>query len=338
MLTKESERRRGLFAEAATDNYTAFIRSCDTRKQFERVPAIVVLIDGIAQLLETISEDEPKQLLFTLLKEGSSRGLFFVVTALSTSELPSRMLSNFHGVALRLHDRSDYQDVVGKRMPGDMSDILSYAGRGVVALEDDVFEMQTAVCFPQAVDAERAGRHRAACGPNGASWKGKLPKPLPRIAEDTTWNLLQSQAEEGGYDNQTTLAIGYRHIDAEPVCADLYKQYAWLIIGPHGSGKTSFLKAVAGGLCPKKRRDKRVYGRESSKRFSAANVRFHPLAEQESYLKELDQLILDRNNRRKTIVLQGEKALRELHHTFTPYVLIIDGLQDARSTRRFATA
>ncbi|HNW87243.1 MAG TPA: type VII secretion protein EssC [Candidatus Limiplasma sp.] len=329
MLTKENERRRGLFAEAATDNYTAFIRSCDTRKQFERVPAIVVLIDGIAQLLEIVSEDEPKQRLFTLLKEGSSRGLFFVVTALSTSELPSRMLSNFHGVALRLHDRSDYQDVVGKRMPSDMSDILSYAGRGVVALEDDVFEMQTAVCFPQAVDADRAEGIGMLADQMRASWKGKLPKHLPHIAEDATWNLLQSQAEVGGYDTQTTLAVGYKHIDAEPACADLYKQYAWLIIGPHGSGKTSFLKAVAAAFA-RKNAEINVFTAENHRNdFSAANIRFQPLAEQESYLKELDQLILDRNNRRKAIMSQGEKALRELYHIFTPYVLIIDGLQDA---------
>ena len=329
MLTKENERRRELFAAAATDNFTAYIRSCDTRRQFKPVPAVVVFIDGVSQLMDIVSDEEPRQRLFALWKEGSSRGLFFVVTALAVNEMPTRMLSNFHGVSLRLHDRGDYLDVLGKRMPSDLSDISCYPGRGAIVLNDELYEMQTAAYLPEAVDAERAEGIIRLAEQMKIAWKGSLPRTLPRIAEEITWEGLRKEAVAAGFDPRTTLAVGYQHMDAQLACADLFKQFAWLVIGPRGSGKTTYLKAVAAAFL-NIGAEIHVFTADSHRQdFEHLNARFHTPAEQDEYLKELDQQILQRNSRIKATAAQGENALRELHQSFQPYVLMVDSLQDA---------
>ena len=340
MLTQENERRRTLFAKASTDNFGAYQCSCATQATLERVPAIVILVDRIAQLLEIAKEDEPLQKLQKLFKEGSGRGIFFIATAMSINEVPLRMRESFCGVALQLHDRSDYLDVLGRRVPSDMSDIATYAGRGMIVLSDALYEMQTAVYQPDTTDAERALMIRALAVEMNARWQGKRPDTLPKIPADASWAQLAQWTAAVDASRRAILPVGYRHIDAQPALAELYSQYAWLVMGTRGSGKSNALLGIASALHTMGAQIHVLTSDTHNNAFHAVGAQMHPLADQPAYLKDLDTMILERNKRRKAIASQGEHALRALHKEFEPYVLLLDGLQetqvDARLKQRLA--
>ncbi len=275
MLFEEEARRSELFAQASTDSFIEFNRSQRLRGKPE-VPAIVVFIDRYEQLRGMFdSDDFYNTRIQALLREGSGRGIHFVVTALAKSEVPSKLHAFFGGIALQLRDRSDYSEVIGKRVPYDMPPIASCPGRGIGLVDDVPFEIQIALggrasltpdqqdfaslnnCMRYALEAEMPAPtpltdvERAELISNyartlDALWKGQRPVKIPRIPAEPTYELF---AEEPGFaEAQKTpyqLPIGYDMVKGSLASVDLEKNFSWLVLGPKKSGRTNFLKMAA---------------------------------------------------------------------------------------------
>lgn len=331
MLRNESNRRRSLFAEASTDNFTVYNKTVRQTGVGEAVPAIVVFIDRFIQLDETLNESN-KQFFYDLLKDGSSRGIYFVATAIAVNEVYSRVRDYFYNVALQLQDRGDYTDVLGKRLPSEMNDIVPCPGRGVVLTESDMYEMQIALFEGIESDTERSKQIQETAQALDAAWTGKRPARIPRIPENPTLNDLLKAAQEQGADKTAQLPIGYLKLEGTPYQAELIRQYAWLILGSRRSGKTTFLQNVARQFVARDA-DIHVIGDSQWNAFVRANsLQSHDVADATDlalFLKSLHSEISSRNAQRKKLATDEER--RELFRDFRPMVILIDNLEQLLS-------
>lgn len=275
MLVEEEARRSDMFAQASTDSFIEFNRSQRLRGKPE-VPAIVVFIDRYEQIRGMFDNDDTYSTrIQMLLREGSGRGIHFVVTALAKNEVPSKLHPFFGGIALQLRDRSDYTEVIGKRVPYDMPPVANYPGRGMALVDETPFEIQLALggrigaapdmpgfasledymnysleaAMPPVTpltDVERAEMISNCARKLDALWKGKRPARIPRIPEQPTYELF---VEEPGFaEAQKTpyqLPVGYDLAKGSLTTIDLEKNFSWLVLGPKKSGRSNFLKFIA---------------------------------------------------------------------------------------------
>lgn len=322
-LLIENERRRKLFDKASTDNFVAYQHSCAVQPELVRVPAIVILVDRIAQLLELLPEEDQKQQLFMLLREASSRGLYFVATALSIGEVPFRLRDSFHGIALQLHERADYTDVVNKRLPAEMSDIASHNGRGIVVDGDALYEMQVATYMPNLTDTERAQAIRILAKQMNTAWQGARPPKLPRVPENPTWDGLLPLAT---HTLPQQLPLAYLALEGVPLQIDLYRQFSWLVFGTHRSGKTDLLRGVA-TLFASQSAKMHLLSAKPWENTSALGISVDNTSEaQHDLLVTLSEVTAQRNTLRKALPPADQEGLQKLHESFEPIVILMDDL------------
>lgn len=133
MLMEEVNRRKKLFADYGGD-YSSYIASSGVK-----LPAIVVVINNYAAFTEGF--EEPAEAAAYLTREGIKYGIYFVITALSTSGVGFRLLQNYKQIiTLQMNDESDYSTLVGKT---DGLVPSKFKGRGLIRT-DSLYEFQTA--------------------------------------------------------------------------------------------------------------------------------------------------------------------------------------------------
>lgn len=326
MLRDESNRRRNLFAKSATDNFVVYNRTLRQTGQGGYVPAIVVFVDRFGQLDEMLNDDD-KQVLHSLLKDASSRGIYFVATALAINEVFSRIRGNFFKIALQLQERAEYSEVLSKRLPSEMNDISPYPGRGAIVMDENVYEMQIALFGGAEIDTDRSALVEQTAQAMSEAWQGEKPMRIPRIPAKPVLKDLISTAKANGMDEAMQLPIGYLKLEGIPYMADLNRQYAWLASGARQSGKTTFLKGVAQQFALRNAEIHVIGDAQWSIFANTCNAAFHSLTDTEginAFVVELNQEILNRNAQRKA--QPSDEHRLKLQRQFKPYVIIIDDL------------
>ncbi len=135
MLCKELERRRSLFSAFGGD-YDTYCRNSG-----KTVPNIVVILNHISGFIEQMEDYQDEFIMLT--RDGVKYGIYFVVTAVNSSEVRYKIQQNFKLLlTMQLNDETDYVTIVGKN---DGIIPSKFKGRGLVAL-DRVYEFQTAYC------------------------------------------------------------------------------------------------------------------------------------------------------------------------------------------------
>ena len=275
MLEKEEERRSEEFASAATDSFIEYNRHCAAAGK-PPVPAIVVFIDRFAQLRAMFENDEAVTgQIQMLIQEGSSRGIYFVATALAHNEVPYRLHAFFKGIALQLNDRSDYTDAIGKRVPPEQPPIARFPGRGMAVIGNNIYEIQIGLggYARQAPGTERfAGLDQLSryyinmplgdveplndtaradsivsfAEAQNRRWTGPRPRPIPRIPEDVDWETyIQNPAYAELQKDPFAMPIGYDLNAGEITALDLEENFSMFITGPRKSGRTNLLMFIA---------------------------------------------------------------------------------------------
>lgn len=280
MMFDESVRRAKLFAQASTDSFVEYNRGME-QKGLPQEPAIVVFIDRFEQLKATFANNDfYTGRIHTLIREGSSRGIHFVVTALAKNEIPGKLHSFFGGVALQLRERSDYTDVLGKRVPFDRPPIAAYPGRAMAVIGEnkEIYEVQIGLggvmpevmpdCPPfspadlapyaldtalQAraplTDVDRAANIIEFANELRARWSGPLPASVPRVPEKPIFREFAALPQfQQCIRSNYALPVGYNMNDGSLACVDLEKNYSMLVTGTKKSGVTNQLKVIAKAL------------------------------------------------------------------------------------------
>ena len=220
-------------------------------------PAVVVVIDNVSEFKETY--DRYLGELMALIRDGRSFGVYFVITASLTADVPNKLFSLLsQRVTFTLPDPTEYTTVVGRGW-ARFNDV---PGRGLaVQLVGDrpvPLEFQTAV--PVAAVAE-AGAEGAPAGDAfreltermAAAWqtletanpalKSRRPKrvePLPKLVPLQT--VLPAL---GKGDPNLAVPVGLNDLDREPMRVDfLAKGPHWIVIGPPVTGKSTALRSL----------------------------------------------------------------------------------------------
>lgn len=249
LLYQEDARRKALLTRASTGSFEEYNRLCEKRRDtYTPLPAIVVLVDRMQQVRdwEELKRKEGFDKFFELLQTASSRGIYFVITALASGELPLKYHAFVKRIALQLNDRSDYMDALNVRIPADeWNGVEMNAGRGMVATENGVLEMQTALFGTDQSDVERTEMIEEIGQDMQNHWRGIRPLRVPRIPEDPHLSDLLALPEvEEALQTGGMLPLGYDKQTAMPIITSIQENNSFLVVGAAKSGKSTLLKTI----------------------------------------------------------------------------------------------
>ena len=144
MIRAEITRRRQLFAACGAGNYQLY-----NALSGETLPNIVLVVDNFAPALSLYPELDT--FFIELAREGSTYGIYWLVTANTTSGIGFRISQNIRmALALQLTDRNDYSGIVGRTNGLEPE---NFPGRGL-AKGKVPLEFQTALPVAGGSDAE----------------------------------------------------------------------------------------------------------------------------------------------------------------------------------------
>lgn len=208
------------------------------------IPAVLVLIDNYAEFRQNYEDLVPD--LQSLIREGLSKGIYFVVTADQLATVPGRTSSLFNQrMTLKLADAADYSGIVG-RVAQDLDDI---PGRGYLVLDRMTLEVQVAkpveISGLTAVDGsplDDSGQLAHLFGLMRRAWQSdKLPQTIDKLATIIDLRNLVDQASE----RRIEAMLGVERRELQPVPLNLKEQGPHFIVsGSPLSGKTTTLRSL----------------------------------------------------------------------------------------------
>ncbi len=143
-LDDELERRKQVLSEARTTNIYSYNSNVMSRRRAghtdnQLIPAILVMVDNFAEIRENM--EDLILPITSLVREGLSNGIHFVVTGETSSSLGKLYGLFSDRVTLKLADSSEYGVIVGRGAPG----MEETQGRGYVVMNRTPLEFQTAL-------------------------------------------------------------------------------------------------------------------------------------------------------------------------------------------------
>lgn len=133
MLSEEIEKRKKLFQDY-NGSYEFYCNHSG-----KTLPALVLMISGYENFKE--SYEEVESFANKISRDGAKYRIYTIVTAISDRAMRLNMRSNFQTIIpLKLSAPIEYNMLLGKKVP-TISDI---ANRGVVLIDDEPYEFQTA--------------------------------------------------------------------------------------------------------------------------------------------------------------------------------------------------
>jgi S-DNA-T family DNA segregation ATPase FtsK/SpoIIIE len=167
------DRQERLAAYASIEDYNAAKK--DNPDQI--IPAVVVVIDNFAEFQESYEHLIPE--LTSMVRDGRSMGIYYLVTATQLNELPSKLFNAFsQKLTFTMSDPSSYNELVGRGALG-LSDI---PGRGLININGQPLEFHVAMPIvedqkdPYAFLSERM--ERVWSGQGGKRPAAELPRSV----------------------------------------------------------------------------------------------------------------------------------------------------------------
>lgn len=210
------------------------------------IPSIIIMIDNMANFREKTGECYDDQLL-VLSREGASYGIFLCMTAAGTgmSEIPYKIMENVRTVVtLEMADKYKYGEMLNT-MSFDVLPEKDVKGRGLVLVDGNVLEFQTALSVEAEDDYARAEKIEACCKQMQEVWTGDVARRVPQIPEKPIFSEFitlpdcQQMIQLG-----EKLPLGYLYVDASIYGIDLSKTYCYVVSGKKKTGKTNILKML----------------------------------------------------------------------------------------------
>lgn len=224
------------FAKQQTDSFASYNRAL-VEEGKPCMPALIVVADRFAQWFDLFSDSE-KEKLETMLSSAAGHGVYFLFTANSSKEIPSRMLSTFSVIPLGMESKADYAELLGVSSNKIIASPANVVGRGMISC-NGLFEFQTGLAFGEPTDKVRRAKLE--------QYGNQLPPndmPVLRVtrvpAEFGVQHLRPFKKEPG-----MLLPIGFEQSSLHPIYVDLYEKNIVLIGGKRQTGRSSVLRALA---------------------------------------------------------------------------------------------
>lgn len=336
MLYQESERRKKIFREQATDNYIQYNRSVGDDSA-RKIPAIVVFIDRMQQLRdwENDKRADALQQFYSMLRSGASQGIFFVMTAFTRSELPMKYQTFTRAISLQQNSRMDYADALSARVSNEWGGIREYPGRGMIAVEDKeaketfLYEIQVAVHATVESDKARADEILEMGEKMSGMWKGRRPAGIPRIPNKPVLaDLLATTEARGVEDSPFVMPLGWVKALGNVACVDTRHFYSGLFIGPKRSGRTTLLQNIA-LMMTRKGCEVYLVGSETMAEWGRKHQVISYVHGSPAFLEQFSR-IRETINTRTALLTEaknfGNERKKAVADSFKPVVLLIDDL------------
>lgn len=234
-VLKLSAQRKDMMSEVGVKTISAYRRVAR-----EAVPQIVVVIDGYLSFRNAYPEEN--ELLETILREGGSLGMTFVLTANRVTDIFEKFRSNIpNAVTFELSDPSDYYYAVGRptKAPSQLP-----PGRGLVKGQVPPLAFQTALPSAGEDEGKRSASLRRAIVDIRDSWSGEQAPQIAPLPEEVFLKDVIMRA--GTYGNSRNLSsvnvpVGLYTDDLEPFLLNLREGPHFMVTSPMEGGKTTFL-------------------------------------------------------------------------------------------------
>lgn len=185
MLQEELTRRKKLFRKLGAGSPQAY-------EEFtgQVLPTMILIVDDINQ--KKMAYTEFAESIDLIAKEGAAYGIYLVCSFAGTSNISYQLVQDIHvKAALRLPERSSYNDIVGRLEVGQsLSDVM---GRGYVRGEKGTLLFQTAIAYPQNNDSHRTMQLRDTGEQMSKSWKGTRPQGIVKVPETLCFDELDGE-------------------------------------------------------------------------------------------------------------------------------------------------
>lgn len=299
-------------------------------------PAVVVLIDGIANFREKTGEIYDEELV-RLTREGASFGLWFFITGASfgITEIFSRLADNLRTtLSLELSDVYQYSDALRCLQPG-LTPESGVPGRGLVSVNSAVLEYQTALALAGGEDYGRMEQIRTRCRELNAAWSGSVARQVPFIPENPVWaDLAAHPGFAAALADPKALPLGYVSETAEVYSLDLSRMFCYTVAGRRRSGKTNVLRLLMRSAAAKGARIAVLEpkGKTTLKNDAAAAGAdyYATLEEIVGFVGQLAPIFRDRHGIKKALIEQGleEDAQYERMCREETWLVVIADLAD----------
>jgi DNA segregation ATPase FtsK/SpoIIIE, S-DNA-T family len=289
MMKREVETRKALFADYGGS------RQMYVNSTGNAVPAIIIAINNYSAFTELYEERE--EAINYLSREGTKYGIYFILTAVSTSSVRFRLLQNFkQQLTLQLNDDNDYAIVVGKTgglVPS------KFKGRGLVRREE-VYEFQTAKIT---LDENPYQEIVTFCKKIVQLYPDNSAVKIPILPKNVDIPFLKNYNKGNGI---STIPIGVNKTNLLVECYNFQKSYLNLI-SSNGNGGTTFtselIKFVDETI------DHPIYVLDYNNELELENLRLaehaNTLVTCQTMIEQIFSIVLSRNNAYKEAIEAG---------------------------------
>lgn len=293
MLMQEVRSRKERFSEVGITSFSGYREAGlagDT-------PLIVVMLDNFLAFRELYPQYD-EDLLF-LLREGVSVGVCLVATVSQSNGIGFRYMNTFGTrIALHCNDVGEYSNVLEHcRMQPKNT-----AGRAIVCVEKECYEMQTYLAFGGAQEIERVKSIQAFKKDILAQYGDQRAVQIPEIPEvlDQDWLLLHDKPTPDR--DPSTVTVGMAYDTVEFVRLPLASLSLLSLCGKEGSGRTNTIELILDHLQSRvldhpsecyvlDGYDRKLAGR---RRYGVVSRYTSDLSEAADYLEEMEQIALQR--------------------------------------------
>lgn len=306
------------------------------QKNGHELPAVMLVIDGYANFREK-TEDRFESILLELSRSAEGYGIYLMISCAGYggTELQSKIADNMRqSICLELGDKYRYGEAL-RTMHFDVLPEQNVKGRGLVSLDGNVLEYQTALACEAENDYTRSEKIGEYCAEMTEAWKGKKASPIPSIPAKPVWKSFSETDEYKRLIQEgNRLPVAYFQENASLYCVELSKIFCYLITGGDRSGKSVFLRNVA---CSVRDIGGKLYlvDRENGKEAGTAQCSgAEYFAASADLLQLVRELLIATNERavyRKQLMLQGledEELYAEMSRKYSPIVVLFADLND----------
>jgi len=209
------------------------------------LPAVLVVIDNFAEFKETYESYIPQ--LTTIIRDGRSMGIYFVITADQVNAIPSKTFNQFtKRLTLKLSDSGDYQAIVG-RAAGILTET---PGRGAISIDREPREFHVGVIATpddlnlsgEKIDYKQ--RYEALATRIANEWSHSPSiQTIDRLSNQITLQDLPDPVSDKELPNAKVFTgIGLRDVNRKTAWLTLNSHC--LVLGTPASGKTTLLQTI----------------------------------------------------------------------------------------------
>ncbi|KXT75906.1 type VII secretion protein EssC [Streptococcus sp. DD12] len=215
-IQTEIKKRKALFTREMVSSLSAYEFATK-----QKLPRLFFVIDSYEGIKGTALEAEVDSFLATISRDGTSLGLYLVISTGRLYGLKTPISSNIKTkISLLFTDETESRNIVG-RHAYPMEDL---PGRGLIKL-DQVEVLQIALSVYGENDLERLANLRQEISQMDENWDGARPETVPIVPEVLSVKDFLSRSQTKGAIKQGALPLGleYEEVSTVSIAASLLK-------------------------------------------------------------------------------------------------------------------